>query len=240
MQWFEKIKARREELGISQADLAKSVDISQAAINKIEKGTVLKSRFLPRIARKLNLKLEDLDQDYKSTYADAIDKIEGIVELGYKLLSDDKISETDGDTDLFLVTGREDGFAYLYNRTFGKIDRPPYLKKLKHVCAFLLDQPHMYPELENGDIIFGTTDLDPVEESTCLFVSKDFRLPDAALCKIRRVTHINDDSWATMQWDAKKRDENTEIFLKKEWFVGFRIVAKYYGRFTAWKAQLPD
>lgn len=50
-----KIRAKRDELEWSQADLAKAVGISQAAIDKIESGKTQKSRYLLEIIDKLGL-----------------------------------------------------------------------------------------------------------------------------------------------------------------------------------------
>lgn len=55
------IRAKREELGLSQAALAKRAGgISQAAIDKIEKGATKKSRYLPEILSVLGLPLSIL------------------------------------------------------------------------------------------------------------------------------------------------------------------------------------
>lgn len=49
------IRLRRNELGLSQAELAKLVKLSQAAIDKIESGKTVKSRFLPEILAALGM-----------------------------------------------------------------------------------------------------------------------------------------------------------------------------------------
>ncbi len=57
----QKIRRRREELRLSQADLGRQVGVSQATIDKIEAGHTARSRYLPMIAVKLGLPLEELD-----------------------------------------------------------------------------------------------------------------------------------------------------------------------------------
>ncbi len=54
----QQIRARREELGQSQAELAKAIGISQVAIDKIESGKTRKSRYLPEVLSALGLPLE--------------------------------------------------------------------------------------------------------------------------------------------------------------------------------------
>lgn len=70
MEWYEKIRARREELGLSQAALAKRVGLSQPAIDKIERGGVLRTRAAPALARELNLPLVEIDADLASASYD--------------------------------------------------------------------------------------------------------------------------------------------------------------------------
>lgn len=54
----QKIRARREEMELSQADLAKRIGISQVAIDKIERGKTLKSRYLPEVLSILGMPLD--------------------------------------------------------------------------------------------------------------------------------------------------------------------------------------
>jgi len=63
----DKIARRRNELGLSQADLAKRIGVSQAAVNSIESGNTKKSRYLARIAQELQIPLHDLDPDIDPT-----------------------------------------------------------------------------------------------------------------------------------------------------------------------------
>ena len=51
----DQIRKAREAKGLSQADLARAVGISQPAINKIEKGGIVKSKYIPDILRALNI-----------------------------------------------------------------------------------------------------------------------------------------------------------------------------------------
>lgn len=51
----EEIRRAREAKGWSQADLARAIGVSQPAIQKIERGDVIKSKYLPDIAKSLGL-----------------------------------------------------------------------------------------------------------------------------------------------------------------------------------------
>lgn len=55
------IRQAREQKGWSQKDLADRVGVSQPAIRKIEGGSTVKSKYLPKIAQVLGLDLQHLD-----------------------------------------------------------------------------------------------------------------------------------------------------------------------------------
>ncbi|MBX3537314.1 MAG: helix-turn-helix transcriptional regulator [Chelatococcus sp.] len=63
MKWYEKIRERRVELGLSQAELAKKVRMSQASIDKIERGLVQRPRALPDLCAALDLDPNELRSD---------------------------------------------------------------------------------------------------------------------------------------------------------------------------------
>lgn len=55
MEIGDRIRVRREERQLSQADLGRAVGISQAAVEKIESGKTRRSRFLPQLLAHLGL-----------------------------------------------------------------------------------------------------------------------------------------------------------------------------------------
>jgi transcriptional regulator with XRE-family HTH domain len=56
-----KIRTRREQLKMSQAELARTVGVSQASIQKIESGETENSRYIPKLWARLGLPLRELD-----------------------------------------------------------------------------------------------------------------------------------------------------------------------------------
>jgi transcriptional regulator with XRE-family HTH domain len=56
------IRAARERMKLSQADLGRMVGISQVAVRKIEAGSTVRSKYLPRIVAVLGLELADFDE----------------------------------------------------------------------------------------------------------------------------------------------------------------------------------
>jgi transcriptional regulator with XRE-family HTH domain len=60
----ERIRALREQAGLSQSQLASLSKVSQPTIHALEKGEQLSSRKLPQIARALGVTPADLSPDY--------------------------------------------------------------------------------------------------------------------------------------------------------------------------------
>jgi transcriptional regulator with XRE-family HTH domain len=60
----EKIRQKREALGMSQAALAKAVRVSQPTIASIEASNQQTSKYLPQIARALGVEIYELDPEY--------------------------------------------------------------------------------------------------------------------------------------------------------------------------------
>lgn len=58
-----KIKTRRQELGLDQVQLAKRAGISQPTLANLESGKNKRSKFLPEIAQALGMSLAELMQD---------------------------------------------------------------------------------------------------------------------------------------------------------------------------------
>jgi len=65
----QRIRARREEIGLSQSELARRAGVSQPVINVLERGGATTSRYLATIARALAVDVADLDPRFASAAA---------------------------------------------------------------------------------------------------------------------------------------------------------------------------
>nr|1SQ8_A Chain A, dh434 [Phage 434] len=54
----ERIRARRIQLGLNQAELAQKVGVDQQAIEQLENGKAKRPRFLPELARALGVAVD--------------------------------------------------------------------------------------------------------------------------------------------------------------------------------------
>jgi transcriptional regulator with XRE-family HTH domain len=62
----ERLRRARKQAGLSQVELAKLCNVTQATVQKIETGRSTNSRFLAKIWARLGLPLDELDPDYSS------------------------------------------------------------------------------------------------------------------------------------------------------------------------------
>jgi transcriptional regulator with XRE-family HTH domain len=77
-----RVRKARKAKRLSQAQLAKLCNVTQATVQKIETGRSINSRFLPKIWAGLGLPLEELDPAYKANgAATAIENDDNAVDL---------------------------------------------------------------------------------------------------------------------------------------------------------------
>lgn len=228
--WFEKIRARREQLGLSQSEMARRIGVTQAAVNKIESGRVARSRHLGRIARELGLDPREIDDELKAAYPDQQPDI--FVELGFKLLAG---RPAVGASDIALASlhERADGLLTPIDLGGTKVSPPPIVLGSIPTYAFkIANMKTMAPEIETGDIIF-VQDIPPRADVTCLMFGAEQTPYGNRLGTIRRVVGINEGSYLTRVWHPLKGIERDEVLTKEAWPVCLSLVAKYVGRLTA-------
>lgn len=71
MSLAENLRRHRALKTMSQASLAKAAGVSQQSISRIESGTDLTSKHLPKIARALGVPLHELDESFSGVAAGA-------------------------------------------------------------------------------------------------------------------------------------------------------------------------
>lgn len=139
----EKIADARAAKGMSQEDLAKAAGVSQAAIAKIEKGRVLRSRATPEIARALGLAIADIDPGFLG-----VSEVEFIKELPKSQLGE-------RDMPMMGVTaGGSDGEFYMNGEVVDYVRRPPGLKNNKAAYTVGIVSDSMIPRYEPGEIVY--------------------------------------------------------------------------------------
>jgi transcriptional regulator with XRE-family HTH domain len=205
----ELIRKRREELGLSQAELGRRVGCSQQSIQSVENGETLKSRYLPRIAKILGLRLEDLDPGLHldPTLPDG------------PILSNIELSGGN-DLPLYSTTATGEGVFVMSKDPIEFVERPAPLARVKGAYGIIVAGELMEPEFRAGDIALVHPHLQPLAGETCVFFDKKRRQAIVA-----RLTEITRADWVLRQWQAQE-----ERRLPRENWTCERVVGKFYRR----------
>ena len=206
----EKIRQRRDALGLSQADLGREVGCSQATIEKIEKGETVRSKFLSLLAVRLDLPLGEIDPGYA-----AIEKPASTLEIpGDKLV---------GSSRDFRVYASAEGGPGEIIRSSDPIDfvpRPAPVQHVKEAYGLIVTGDSMEPEFRPGDTLILNPRLPVIGGESYVFYAEVAGEARATIKNLRRATV---DKWMVRQWNPPK-----EFSLsRKEWRICHRVLGKY-------------
>ena len=235
MLWYQVLRERREKLGLSQADLAKSASVSQSLINRIEKGDIKETSHLEQISNALGLEYKDIKTEHQEKTVQTLRSdrysLKNIPSTYVALLISDLVEDRDGVLEIFPVVLRE-------------LCRPEPLTGSRDAYALIVQDDGLSPELKYGDVVY----LDPyapvVPGSTALICagrednreakfyhisrppSEDLPLYKGRILNIVDVTRTH--------WIARTNSmENQDILFelsRSEWPMAHRVVAKDYRR----------
>lgn len=200
MQWFEQIRAKREHLGLSQAELAKSVGVSQALINKIEQGRVGWSRSIVKISSALEI-------DINSIQRQIMDGPRPRLSPGEKVISSAMIA-------FYPSKPVNIGSFHILTTFVDFIPRLPHLFDVSGASAVLVSENSMAPELEIGDVVY-IDPLLPKIEGTLVCVNMKLK-ETLILAMFGRLVMQNDRFVIISQWRGGR--DPVEIKLDRtEW-----------------------
>lgn len=162
----QKIHAKRKELGLEQSVLAADVGTHQQTIDKIERGIIKKSSYLPRIAARLGMDLKELDPDLErvvnqnSSYA-----------LDAERVPQNNLSRMDADLPIYAaaeggevtvivtvepIDWRHRGTPLASVRGgYGLIVTGESMVPTYRPSQIVLVNPHLSPRPEDGVILYG-------------------------------------------------------------------------------------
>ena len=207
----EKIRHARETQGLSQADLAKRVGISQPAIKKIEAGDTMHSKFLPRIAQTLGLKLEELDP---------------VLARGGPMILPPLVSR---DRDFPIHASAEGGPGQIIVSS-DAVDfdlRPTPLLHVRDAYELLISNTSMEPEYRPGDTALVHPHLPVIADEVYIFYAEREGVARATIKHLRRATP---DKWFVTQWNPPAGTERDFALSRKDWQWAHRVLGKYARR----------
>jgi transcriptional regulator with XRE-family HTH domain len=204
MEIGEKIRTQREALGLSQADLAHAVGVSQATVDKIESGKTLRSRYLPRIAARLGIPLTELDPDLEShAFAPA-----EYAEIGTLRPLEPELPV----------------YAAPNAHPIDRVRRPAPLANVRGAYGLLVDDEAMQPEFWPGDVALINPHLPPVPGATYVLRGID---EAGRRQQLRYLTGIDKEAWHVRQWNPPEGTDAEAKLSRKDWPVAHRVIGKY-------------
>lgn len=206
----EKIRLKREALGLTQTQLGDAVGTNQQTIEKIENGLIKRSSYLPAVAARLGLHLDELDPSYR-----AVREATGsLVIPGGHLMSAER--------DFRVYASAEGGPGEIIRSTdpIDWVPRPGPVMHVKDAYGLVVSGSSMEPEFRPGDTLIINPKLPIIGGESYVFYAEKDGEARASVKYLRRATT---DSFRVSQWNPP-RDFNLS---RKEWSECHRVRGKY-------------
>jgi transcriptional regulator with XRE-family HTH domain len=205
----ENLQRIRHARGMSQAGLAGEIGVRQNTIAAIEAGTTKKSKYLPDIARVLQVSLTELDPNQRFTETRVIPggALVGPLDLA-----------------LYATVEGDEGVVVMSRDPVDEIRRPAPLAAVKGAYGVIVAGESMVPVLRPGDVALVHPHLPPRPEDTCIFIAeKDGEF----VATIKEYLGQTKDTWKVKRYKPKETDF---VLKKKDWPRCDVVVGKYARR----------
>lgn len=211
----ERVKRAREARDWSQDDLARRIGISQPAIKKIEDGTTAQSKFLPQVARALDLDISDL--------------VPGplIAPGNHDTLPASQIMTPDKDFPIHASAEGGAGTIIVSSDAVDFMPRPTPLQHTKDAYGLFIVGTSMEPEFRQGDMALVNPHLAPVGGEVYVFYAEKEGEARATIKHLRRAT---EDKWLVSQHNPPAGSSCDFTLSRREWQWAHRVIGKYSRR----------
>jgi len=199
----------RKERGLSQEELARRIGVRQNTIAAIESGLTKKSKYLPDIARVLEVPLFDLDA---GEGAHRTPTIPGADLVGAR------------DLPLYATVEAGEGAVVMSSDPVDEVRRPALLATVKGAYGVIVSGESMVPALRPGDTALIHPHLPPKVEDICLFISEK---NGEFIATIKEYVGQTKDHWKVKRY---KPEEKEFTLRKSEWQTCHVSVGRYSRR----------
>lgn len=217
------VKERREELGMSQDELAKRAETSQATIDKIENGRSQRSKFLPAVFSILDIPLEKL--------------VGGEVTMpgtlkGSQIAPVAKADLVTPEADLPIYTavraGSIDDSVLVNPDPIDYVKRPEPLAKVKNGYGLYIIGDSMVPAYRHGDLALIHPNIPARAGDEVVVCSQDVNGEHYAVIKL--LTRATADKWHLKQYNPSDGEPAEFTLDRKEWPICHLVVGNYRKR----------
>lgn len=239
-----RLKAAREALGLSQADLAERVGMKQTGIGSIESGESRRPRRLLEIARAVRRTpewllgedggLDSMDVAHLSLPAQHIESEQvasGISSAPMPPLLEGGLppdapqsdlafdSSATHDLPMFASVEGGPGEMVVTNEPIGFLPRPNWLEGHENAYAVRVTGTSMIPRYEPGEVVYVDPDEPLQRDKDAIFISEhdgEFR------ASIKRLVR-----WENYQWYVRQFNPRREGWWpKKQWPKAYRVLGR--------------
>lgn len=207
----ERVRARREEIGMSQAELARAARTTQATIDKIENNRSRQSKFLPAVFLSLGLPLEEIiDQTTHSPRA------KGNATIGPKVA----LGATGERIPVYgQAIGGDDGRFVLNGNKIADILAPPDLVGVREAYAVYVVGESMDPRYRAGAIAYVNPGLPVVHRDGVVVQIRDPEDPETPHAYVKEFVSMDNRRLRVRQFNPPK-----EIEFPKEQVVSIHKI----------------
>lgn len=221
--------------GYTQENLADIIGCKQQTINSIEKGRIKRSKYLPYIAKALNVNIADLDPDLKEDSGPIIPQTTSNSQQNTKLypvLNDFSKDNSNNNTTNYLnkinsdvpIFGTQEAIKHYFTVTKTPVEflpRPHLVNLEKDAFGIIIGTQIMLPLFRIGDIIIIHPRKTPKEQDICLFIGYENSI---TIYTIAELVHEDFLSWTIKHYHSY----DTCSLSKTIWKKCHCIVAKYF------------
>ncbi len=202
-----RIRALREERGMSQSALARAARVSQPVIAELEAGNQSTSKKLPEIAQALGVEISELDPRFIGVTIPPLPLFTSGTRLPV-------YSAAEGGNGHFIID-------------FTPIDylpRPQMFDDVSDAYAILITGDSMAPAFEPGDHALVHPRLPPIRGADVILY--ELNGEGEAKATVKRLVSWNDTEWTIQQWNPAK----TFKLPRNLWPKCHRVVGKFSRR----------
>lgn len=226
----ERIKAMRESLGLTQAQLAEKVRTTQQTVDRIERGETAQSKFVPEILKALGVERGQR----APTEQELADDIRSIGQVLSSNLSDrhrpnappiihsEFIEILPDEMPVYIL--QEVGALKLLPDAVQAIVRPPPLVRVRNAYGVLINTKAMYPSLRPGDIALVHPHLPPRVRDEVLFRASPKSEDVDIGVLLGEPEAVPGADWHFMQW---QEDHEDQFLSTLEYPIAHVIIGKY-------------
>lgn len=212
------IRAAREARKMTQADLGRAISpnvpVSQATIDKIERGLTKKSKWFPAIAAVLEIPLASIDAD--------------MARLGAPLTAPrpitDRAHAPDANFPVYASAEGGPGEILVSTDPAGWIPTPSPVERVAGAYGLYIVGTSMEPEFEAGDVALVNPHLPVIPGGTYIFYAEKDGSARATIKRLRRATT---DSWLVRQHNPPEGQKSDFTLSRKEWSICHRVFGKH-------------